>query len=666
MARPRRNDNFITAEKILITPAMVGQSRVRTIPDLEMSDLEYDSLFGKASILFVDPDEMLPDSRLLPHSEFIGTTVFGEFAETFELNGNPEYAAKKVITFEDLKIRNDKKQLITFAPNQVQQNYLDVIIPDWRAKIRAKTPLQPKGLREIILKPRKLGFSTLILALFLEDTINNPQTHTIIIAHDQQTTERLFQELRKMYRNLPDEKRPRTEYNSKRELSFPDIDSYIYVGTAGSGNYGRGGTPNNIHCSEVAFWRDPDSIAAGLFESVPREGNIFLETTANGYGWLSDEYFAAKKTGTDKTSRYTSRFFPWTIKKDNREEVPPDFVKTEDEIALAEAFGLDDEQVYWRRGKKSTLKGQFEQEHPLTDVEAFVVSGNPYFDRIALNILYQTLITNPEDFDSLPPNKTGLKGRDYPELARELVRGKLRIWEPPLPGIQYVIGADVAEGAEINEDKDNDAASIVRADTMEEVGVLVGQWSPADYAILLSQAGYWYNLALLAPERNNHGHSVLNTLQNGRPGYEQWIYPIRRPGFGGLYYEEPLQERQTFAGRIKKAKAQLLRKPGWNTDKASKPMMLDFLDDMINEEKVGINSADTVSELMKYVKKGGQKSGGEGNSHDDRVIALAIAVFLTQTMERFNSAAGINSGIVQSGGNNAAGGLGGLFSGGKR
>ncbi len=663
-----------------------AQGRGREIDAAFFSDTEYDALFNLdpndpnynvvpiEDRIFV-PDDTLSDNRLLPNVEPISQTVLLEIAETFSLNGDPNFSTRKICTFDDLKIATTDRKLLTFRPNQVQEDYLDVILPGWKDRFARKSPLELRGLREFILKPRKLGFSTLILALFFLDTISTPNTQTVIIAHDAATTRKLFDVMRRFYRNLHPDKQPKTGYYSRQEIWFKDIDSYIYVGTAGSGQYGRGGTVQNLHGSEAAFWPNPEDIVAGLFESVPLDGNIFVETTANGLGAWFDKTYSRSKDGE---TEYNARFFPWNIAQQYQQDFPEGFTPNEEEETLAATYGLNYRQLYWRRLKRAALGRLFEQEFPITDIEAFVSSGSPYFDRVLLNELYETINRdrkNPiEDrvYEPLSPKDTTLSMGGYKELFRELLRvGKngipnLCIWEPPIPGVLYAIGADVAEGeATDDEKKDYDAAEVIRVDTMEEVAVLRGRWgnSKADYAILLAQLGFFYNEALLAVERNNHGLSVLNTLQNGRPGFEQWIYPPRRTGRGGLYYEEDLDERTNFASRMRKSKknAQIVRKAGWYTNLKTKPLMLDYLAQMVENGLISLNAIQTVRELMTFAKKANGKSGAEGESHDDTTIALAIAVFVAQSIDRYASSDG--EGIEGMGGFTASGGGRGLESG---
>src|SRR5258705_3770397 len=61
-----------------------------------------------------------------------------------------------------------------------------------------------------------------------------------------------------------------------------------------------------------------------------------------------------------------------------RKPVPADFKMTAEENEMAEAHGLDDEQILWRRSKHGEIGGSvdyFKREYPLTPDEAFMASN---------------------------------------------------------------------------------------------------------------------------------------------------------------------------------------------------------------------------------------------------------------------------------------------------
>ena len=122
--------------------------------------------------------------------------------------------------------------------------------------------------------------------------------------------------------------------------------------TAGSDSVGRGETLTHVHASELAFW--PRSTAAeifnGLLQAVPntRETAVFIESTANGVTGL---FYDLWKGAVDGTNGFVPVFIPWYIDPEYREPVPDNFEPTPDEEDLIEQFGLDDEQLMFRRRK---------------------------------------------------------------------------------------------------------------------------------------------------------------------------------------------------------------------------------------------------------------------------------------------------------------------------
>jgi hypothetical protein len=504
-----------------------------------------------------------------------------------------ERDASALVTFADLKIRTKDKKIVTFEPNAVQRIYLADLCPRWEEGI-----FDLKGLRELILKARQQGFSTLILAIFFCITVNEPNTQTIVIAHDRESTQRLFQMVKLFYDRLPEHKKLPTKYASKREFLWPQVNSYFFVGTAGSGEFGRGGTINNIHASEAAFWDDAEKIVAGLLESVPMDGNVFVESTANGLGNYYQEEYERARNGD---SIFCERFFGWFENPEYRLPVVAGFDRTDEEEELANRYGLDDEQLAWRRWKIKTLRDKFPQEYPANDAEAFLASGHPYFDRDSLSELLRNCAE--------PLQEVRLDSR--PRLARN--REYLKVWKTPEPGRAYVVSADTAEGLSESGDADYDSASVWDAETWEQVAHLHGRWDTQEFGLLCADLGFWYNTALLGIERNNHGHAVINAAMHSAH------YPPQVQGqCKGLYYHEEYDEK-------KQVKA---RKPGWPTTVKTKYFALDGLATALVESDIKVNSKETISELMRFVRLPGGKGGGEAGSHDDRVMDSAIGAAL--------------------------------------
>lgn len=308
---------------------------------------------------------------------------FSDWAKGIATRVHP---TKRTILLSDLWIQtkgddNHPPQLVRFEPNTVQRAYLDQFLPDWQ-----NGNLDPTGIREIVLKARQFGFSTLICALFFLRAVNTTDRNVVVIADESTNTEELFAKYRMFWENLPADIKPRTQYNNVRQLYFPDLRSRIKVLTAGKKNAGRSQTIHDLHCSEVPHWENP-AILTGLLQAVPRNGNVFLESTAKGEDAVFCEQFRQAEQG--KTP-YQPRFFAWWQHDEYEVQPPPsDFTRTDEETTIANKYALDtlfgklrtNAKLLWRRRKKSEpgMGSLIAQEYPGDAKEAFLVSGKRFF-----------------------------------------------------------------------------------------------------------------------------------------------------------------------------------------------------------------------------------------------------------------------------------------------
>jgi hypothetical protein len=464
-----------------------------------------------------------------------------------------------------LWIVNRQRKLQTFVLNPVQRLYHE-----------------ERTRFDIVLKARKVGVSTYKGAEFFHDTVFVPNTNTTVIAHDLDTTIDLFERVKLFFERLPDFLRPTVKRNNRRELVFTEtpfgepLNSRYVLGTAGNYEFGRGKDIDNLHLSEYAFYPKPERIKMGAMQALREGGKICIESTANGFNDFRDEWERAKRG----ESRFKAHFFPWHADETYRIRLREGekIELSAEEMALHEAYSLSPEQVKWLRERKRELKGKFAQEFPGNDTEAFLSSGRPVFD---VEKLKRMLV-------HLEQNK--------PVEVRD--SGQLTIWRRPVPGREYVAGADCAEGLA---EGDYDCCVVVDKETWEEVAELHGRWPAHVFARKARDLCLEYNEAILAVERNSHGHSVLNTLRNQL--YYPYLYHYRRYDQGGS---------RTILG--------------WDTNSRSKPVMIDGLDEAIREGLIGIHDEEFVKECLTYVydEKGG--TGAQPGCHDDRVVARAIAL----------------------------------------
>jgi hypothetical protein len=86
----------------------------------------------------------------------------------------------------------------------------------------------------------------------------------------------------------------------------------------------------------------------------------------------------------------------------------------------------------------------------------------------------------------------------------------LVLFSAPRPGARYVIGADPAEG---NPTSDDSSMTVMDVTTGNEVASMAGKYEPAVFASYIAQVSAFYNHAPAMVERNNHGHSVIQWLE---------------------------------------------------------------------------------------------------------------------------------------------------------
>ena len=409
-----------------------------------------------------------------------------------------------------LKIKTKSGELKNFVFNSAQKK-VDKIITD----------LQKKGkpVKLILLKARQLGMSTYVGGKKFHRTATRPFVNSMIIAHEDKATQNLFNMHKLFYDELPERIRPMKKYSNGTELVFenptsdpdekkrnPGLRSKITVATAKNVRTARSQTIHYLHCSEVAFWEDPDTLMLGLLQCVPDTPNtmIVIESTANGVGnWFHRMWQAAEKGENDfvpiflgwyEDPEYTRPFDTPEQKEAFIKEVNAVFKDSKGnevhtpEWELMQRYNLTYEQLNWRRYTiKNKCNGDEElfcQEYPSNPNEAFIASGRPRFNTSVLKQYARQ--TKPGE-------------RGYLEEKNGIIRfipdpkGYLEVWEKPVQDKSYCIGADVAEGL-INGDY---SAACVGGDDLKIICSWHGHIDPDLFGYELYKLGTWYNQAYI-------------------------------------------------------------------------------------------------------------------------------------------------------------------------
>ena len=322
-----------------------------------------------------------------------------------------------------MKIRTKTGEIVPFVLNRAQE-YL-------HQKVEQQKNSTGK-VRVLILKGRQQGMSTYISGRFYHGTTRNSGKATFILSHEADTTEKLFGIVERFHRNCPEPVRMTTDVNNRRRMVFSHINSEYFVGTAGNDDVGRGGTIQYLHASECAFYPGTSGFSKGILQSVPDAPGteVFMESTANGMDAL---FYPMAMDALAGKGDYLLIFIPWFWQQEYRRLAPKDFQLTPDEVEIAALYGLDNDQLYWRRIKIVELKGDiaFMQEYPNSVEEAFTVSGDSLIPAVMVMKARKSGITDAQAglVIGADPNEAGgpigivwRRGRQI--LKREIIEGR--------------------------------------------------------------------------------------------------------------------------------------------------------------------------------------------------------------------------------------------------
>lgn len=236
-------------------------------------------------------------------------------------------------------------------------------------------------VRAVILKGRQQGCSTYIEARYYHKVTHRKGVRAFILTHEDDATKNLFEMAERFYENSNQILRPHLGVSNAKELQFDLLDSGYRVGTAHTKGKGRSQTVQYFHGSEVAYWPNAEEHAKGIMQAIPDvpDTEIVLESTAWG---LSNYFHQRWKQAESGQSEYIAIFVPWFWQEEYTKPVPKGFVRTDEESALAEKYGLTDGQLQWRRWKIVDLssggadgEAAFKQEYPCNAAEAFQTTG---------------------------------------------------------------------------------------------------------------------------------------------------------------------------------------------------------------------------------------------------------------------------------------------------
>lgn len=463
---------------------------------------------------------------------------------------------------------------------------------------------------------------------------------------------------------------------SKRREN-PGNQSLVTVQSAMQVNgVGRGMRLNAVHLSEYASWewsKFSEIIDGDMIHALANNRNsfAFLESTGKGAGSPSEDMWQAQ-VDLAEDADWLPVFIPWFFEK-TRVEAPPDGWRPErpeeemrEKIAkdwvLCDNQGcghyfesnfrrvsrvdqpcsecstgvlrrviLTDEQLRFMRGARinAERKGpdaikKLREELASTAEESFQLSGIQVFSAACHEWVNLCVDKNPliwgniDDHGGLHYSKDPHTGRCGMESCKQDHRYEdehpLQIWELPVPGAQYSIGVDVAEGLGgkadysvifVNKVSPNgrwpdEQVALWRSNTVDPIALA----SPVNWL------GRLYNEAMVSIEVNKFD-SCFNTVRL------QYLYP------------------NMFVWKHYDSKNPISQKLGWVTNLRSKPMLWQTATRWLKSHLWIIRSYNFAYEMKRFQKDDydDQRASAERNFNDDELIAGMIALFCAHDMD---------------------------------
>jgi hypothetical protein len=500
-------------------------------------------------------------------------------------------------------------------------------------------------MRAIILKARKLGFTTFAQGLLMQRTTLGALHHSLLVAHRADTAAAILAVSEQMYAHLPEIEDPEIQIKPQiaarrrlKEIRFGTPDRFhrganrrfgadhcsLTVDTAKEFEGARGLVLQSVHGSEVAFYPDLKRKLTALINAVDftdPDTLILLESTANGYNEfkslcdmaMSGEgdfplFFAAWHADPRYSRKLTAR---------ERERFQlGGHAYGEDEEELQARYGLSVEQLAWRRWAIEHLCQSdlniFHQEYPSFPEEAFLSTGQTVFGGVLISRALRDSASAPEPVratlaaGATQSRKTRRGSVDVPTAVdvRE-GEGPWEIWQHPSEKGQYVIACDPASG-EADADQAAFAIAVIDHHTREQCAQFEANLEPDLVATQLMLACLHYakyRRPWLAIERTGgYGLALIDALYH-EYGWHQMYTRRRQDAPTGNY-----------ADRL-----------GWDTTRSTKGLLHEEAMALLREGTHGIRSPRLARQMETYVRRGSGRTGPQPGARSDLLLAWMIA-----------------------------------------
>lgn len=499
-----------------------------------------------------------------------------------------------------------------------------------------------------ILKSRQLGISTISQALFVFYLGITTGIKAAVIFDTAAHLKEARLAIRNLIKRLPKSlKYPTIEEDSRDMLGLSNGNTVLWLAagvreTETSGGLGRSSGINVVWASEISSWRNQEGIVS-LQETLAEEfeDRLYIwESTARGYNHWREMWLEAKNDDLNQKAIFIGWWahpghnIPRTDRRFERYGAaePTAAERIVIDRVLAEYnHEITIEQLAWHRYKidptreaeDGEKKGdQFKiQEQPSVEEECFTQAGSSFFDHIALNQQTNRLV----GFDR-SKNFRYLFGTEFPQTIitpatfwRDV---QLRVWDAPEPTLQYIVAADPAFGR--NPDNDRSAVQVIAcyADCVEQVAEFASPIvNTTQFAWVIASIAAWYK-------------NVAVIIELDGPGEAVWKEYSSLPALVRSAYMRQSAEDRGLVDVFNNVRNYIFQRPDsmggrgnnwqWKTGNRKEAIM-EKLRAFVQTGQMIIKSQDTIEE-MRTIARNGASIEAPSHKHDDRTVALAIAL----------------------------------------
>lgn len=514
--------------------------------------------------------------------------------------------------FEELEWRRCAADPAYFIDNYGYIVLKDASVVRWRL-----WPVQRKLLKEwadgrstVAVKARQLGITTLSIHFALWECIFKDAARWFVVSKEEGSAKDAMSRLRATKDRLPrwmtDRASSRATADDANVKRRDKMDAITQLSYGMSRLEILTSTPKSVQgksgkfiLDEFAAHTDQKRIYQLVLPSFDGGGQAIIIANGEGENTFYHIYQGAKRGD----NAFTPHFFSWR-----------------DDPTRDEAWYASMRRQFLMENPEAD-EYAFKAQYPETEEEAFFLHGNSRFDMATLNHIAKVLREerSAKAAENVPWGYKGFmvigdENKDHDYRFDRHPTGRVRMYEPPQEGEEYVVAVDAAGGSQAG---DYCVAMVgrLRRDIsgIEQVCVYQAKVETLQLAEVALRLGYFYNEALMVIETGASGHGTA-------------VANIVKEDYHNLY-------RQVRTSRYVDDEKEEL---GFSTNRKSKGYLIDNIgnwlgkwngEEWLIEPRLILHDPPTLDELNRYqIDPKTGEAGAPKGSNDDLVMSSGFLI----------------------------------------